>query len=86
MLSEGGRERESATFYLFIYLVCVCFCLWPVCAQFNGLFPRTLANAPTLKPTHKKSAVIHKLPQSSFVNNTPLKGDMDGFNSQRLSS
>ena len=86
MLSEGGeRGRAGAT--CFPVCVCVCVC---VCAEFNGLFPRTLAWLKALalkkKPPHKKKrAVIHKLPQSSIVNNTPLKGDTDGFNSQLLS-
>lgn len=53
--------------------------------KFNGLFPHTAAHETALKPSHKKSPTIQKLPQSSFVNSTPLKGGADGFNSQRLS-
>lgn len=55
------------------------------CAQFNGLLLHTPAYETALKPSHKKSPTIQKLPQSSFVNSTPLKGGTDGFNSQRLS-
>lgn len=33
----------------------------------------------TLTLTHTKNSIIHKLPQSSFVNTTPLRGVADDF-------